>query len=125
MEVRVHRTGEDAPTEAAGAAQAAVTEVVDPRGRRLSLRRPGPLAEFRLVRMLEPEVARNGAYVDMLHDLLFVAAIDGAPVAPPQSERELEAFIVRLGNDGVAAVREGVDRVFDADAREDREAAKN
>jgi hypothetical protein len=82
--------------------------VTDAKGRAITLTKPGPLAQFRLVRMLPADVAENRAYVMMVLPLLFVTAIDGDGVPPPQTERQIEALIQRLDEGGLAAVISGV-----------------
>lgn len=80
-----------------------------PSGKRITLSRPGVLAQFRLVKMLG-QAAQNQAYVQMVMPLLYVAEIDDADGQGPQSlvfpnsERELEALIARLDEEGVAQV---------------------
>ncbi|MGH6957530.1 MAG: hypothetical protein ACREEW_12775 [Caulobacteraceae bacterium] len=126
--VTVHaRRAAEAPTGAAetAAAMPETRVVEDGRGRAIELRKPSVLAQFRLVKILDPETAKNEKYVQMIFPLLFVVRIDGEPVGFPQSEREVEALIARLDHDGLAAVVDGVRKHWDAPAAEDRERTKN
>lgn len=82
-------------------------DVTDAKGRVLTLKRPGVLAQFRLVEALG-ESAKNETYLGMVTPLLFLSAIDGDKVPPPAKKAEIEALIQRLDEDGVSAVMSGV-----------------
>jgi len=75
----------------------------DANGRIITLRKPGVLAQFRMVEMLG-ETAANQTYMSMVLPLIYVTAIDGEPVPAPSTKRELEALIQRLDEEGVGAV---------------------
>lgn len=95
-------------------AQAASEVVVtDSDGRSITLKKPGILAQFRMVKMLG-DSAKNQVYVGMVLPLLYVTAIDGDAVLQPNTERELEALISRLDDAGVTAVMEAVNEHFGA-----------
>lgn len=81
--------------------------VPDARGRKITLRKPAVIQQFRLVRLLG-DAAANATYMAMVFPLIFVTAIDGDPVLPPQKESEIEALIQRLDEDGIDAVVKGV-----------------
>lgn len=148
MPVKVHQGGAEAAEAIAAAAAAAPSAAgsagdvsalaqtfaapyADAEGvaHSLTLKRPHVLAGFRLVRLLDPEVAQNGAYVDMIGSLLYVSAVDGIPQPFPQSEREIEGLISRLDTAGMTALMEGLKAHFfvkkDADGAADRDAIKN
>ena len=76
----------------------------DSRGRSIQLKNPGILAQYRLVKMIGAESAKNEVYVNMLVPLLWVTEIDGEAVGTPLSEREIEALIQRLGEEGISAI---------------------
>lgn len=84
---------------------ATVIELQD--GRTVTLKKPGVLSQFRLVRMLG-DAAKNQVYVSMVLPFTYITAIDGKAVAAPNTEREIEALITRLGDEGVDAVMHGV-----------------
>lgn len=105
----------------------AVAEVTitDARGRTFTLKRPGVLAQYRLVDMLG-ESAKNEVYMGMVLPLTYVAAIDGQPEGAPASRRQLDALIQRLDEDGIAAIMVGVQENFGtADPEKDKAALKN
>ena len=99
------------PSEALVAQAKAEFSVVDAKGRTILLKKPGVLAQFRLVKILG-EAAKNEVYMNMVMPMIFVAAIDGEPVHFPQTERQLEALIQQLDDDGVAAVVTGLQENF-------------
>lgn len=128
--VRVRTEEQPATTltpSAEAVAQAAATFVVhDERGRAITIKKPGVLAQFRLVQAVGPDTAKNQVYMGMVMPIIFVTAIDGDPVYPPANFREVEALIQRLDDDGMEVVMAEVSKRFgkpDPDA--DKEAVKN
>jgi hypothetical protein len=97
---------EEAPAESPSAQlvkQALKEEVVvDERGRKLTMRKPGVLAQYRLAEALG-ELASNQTYMQMCNPLMYLAAIDGDPVVLPSSKLQVEALIQQLDDDGLAA----------------------
>jgi hypothetical protein len=91
----------------------ALSEVVitDDSGRKIKLKRPGVLAQYRMVEMLG-DTAKNEVYTSMVLPLIFVVEIEGVPVFNPASKRELEALIQRLDEHGIMAVNAGVTENF-------------
>ena len=78
--------------------------VVDAKGRSLKIKQPDVLQESRLVRVIG-EAAMNTAYMTgYVLPAAMVVEIDGDAIPFPSSVREVEAQIVRLGRDGMAAV---------------------
>lgn len=80
-------------------------ETTDARGRRIVLRKPSTLAEFRFVEMLGAN-ASNERYFAMALPILFVVKIDDEDVLPPARKSELEALIKLLDEDGLTAIQE-------------------
>lgn len=115
---------EQTPSEQAVAKAAAEVVITDANGRAIKLKKPGVLAQFRLVEILG-ESAKNQVYLGMVLPLVFVAEIDGDVVHQPQSKRELEALIQRLDEDGIAAISVAVEQHFgSANPEADRDAVK-
>lgn len=73
-------------------------------GRTLTVRKPGVLAQYRLIEAVGPEAAANQTYMQMINPLLYLGAIDDDPVHLPVSKREVEALIYRLDDDGLGAL---------------------
>lgn len=104
-------------------ASAEVT-VTDAKGRVITLKKPGVLAQYRLIEILA-DSAKNEVYMGMVLPLIYVSAMDGDAVMQPSCKREVEALIQRLDEEGIAAVMEGVQVNFGrADADGDKEALK-
>jgi hypothetical protein len=110
--------------EVVAKATAEVT-VTDARGRVITLKKPGVLAQFRLVEALG-DSAKNQTYLGMVLPLIFVTAIDGDPVYQPSKKSEVEALIQQLNDEGIEAVMNGVNENFGkTDTDLDKERLKN
>lgn len=113
------------PSEQLIAKASAEVVLTDPGGRVIKLRRPGVLAQFRLVEALG-DTAQNAVYMGMVMPLIFVAEIDGDTVTPPNTKREVEALIQRLDTEGVNFVAVSVQEQFGRpDPEQDKAALKN
>lgn len=105
------------PTESMSVDANKTVTVQDGQGRTIALKKPGIVQYFRMLKMVGDYPQR---YINMAYPLLFIISIDGDPVGFPNSEAEIDALIVRLGDDGVAAVLVGVAENWGA--KEDDEA---
>lgn len=85
--------------------------IPDARGRVITLKRPGVLAQYRLVDLLGAETAKNTVYMNMVLPMLYVAKIDDDP-AFFSTRRELDALISLLDEDGISAVLKGVEENY-------------
>lgn len=72
-------------------------------GKKIVVKHPGVLAQYRLVAALGA-LADNRTYLAMTLPLIYVVGIDGEPVLQPNTRREIEGLIQRLGEDGMGAV---------------------
>lgn len=106
----------ETPSQQAIAKAALEFEVKDARGRRITLKKPPVLAQYRLIEVAGAETAKNEVYMGMVLPLIFVVAIDDDPVLQPKTKLELEFLIQRLDEDGIAAVMEGCKTHFGASA---------
>ena len=125
--VKINKTSAQAQTPSAEIIQAAIKEqtVSDASGRQIKLRKPGPLAQFRLVEAAG-DAARNQTYMGMALPLIYVESIDGAPVPAISTKSQLEALINRLGDDGITAVMKAVQEMYgEQDPDGDKEKLKN
>ena len=77
--------------------------VTDKRGRRITLKKYSYLRETQFIRMLG-DAAQNDRYVNGVLPVLYVTSIDDDRVLTPNSQRELDAIISRLDEDGMIAV---------------------
>lgn len=117
---------EDAPS--AVVVKAANVEVViaDAKGRKITLKKPGVLAQFKMIEMLGGAAAANQVFVNMVLPVTFVVAIDGESVSRCTTRNELDALIQRLDEDGIEAVMKGVPEHFgQPDPEKDAQAVKN
>lgn len=78
--------------------------LTDEKGRKIKVRKPGVLAQYRLVEAVGAEAAANQTYMQMINPLIYVAEIDGDPVHLPANKREVEVLIQRLDDEGLTAV---------------------
>ena len=125
-EVKVTLNQAQTPSAQVVAKANAETIITDAGGRSIKLKKPGVLAQYRLIEALGPETSKNQVYMGMVLPLIFVAEIDGDTVFFPSNKREIEALIQRLDEDGIEAVMKGVEEHFKkADPEADKAALKN
>lgn len=95
--------------------------VVDSKGRRITLQKPGLLAQFRLVKIVGGDTAMNRVYMGMLLPVTFVVAIDDSPVPAPTTQAQLDALIQRLDEHGLSACAAGLQEHWgDGESAEDQ-----
>jgi len=92
-------------------AKSADVQVTDAKGRVLTLRKPNVLAQYQLVRMLGADASSNQTYLSMVMPLLYLQAIDGE-VVNFANQRELDAAIQRLDEEGLEALAKGIQENF-------------
>ena len=91
------------------AAQNAI-DVVDAQGRKLSLRRMTALDKLRLFKAAGPTLSQNRAWLGMAVLACAVTSIDEVPVPPALSEAQIEAIIQTLGDTGINAIGNALER---------------
>jgi GTP cyclohydrolase III len=123
--VIIRNTVGGTPSEAAVEAANQLVYVTDSRGRKLGLRKPAFLEEFRIIEAAGPELAANTTYMSMLNPLLYLAEIDGAAVDIPRTKLKIEALIQWAGQEGFVAVIEGIGKYFGGDSENLKEKIKN
>jgi len=82
--------------------------IIDAHGRKLSLHRLDALDKLRLFKALGPTLAQNEPYLGMALLACSVIAIDDVPYPMPVNEAQIEHFVQRLGDMGLAAVAQGL-----------------
>lgn len=113
------------PSEEIVKAAKAETTVTDALGRTITLKKPGVLAQYRLIEALGSS-ASNDRYVSMVLPLIYVSAIDGDAVLSLTRKSEIEALVQRLAEEGIAAVMKGVAANYgEQDPEADRAEIKN
>lgn len=122
MQPKIDESTPSAQVIAQANAEVIVTDASD---RTIKLKKPGVLAQYRLIDALG-ESAKNRVYTSMVLPLIFVAEIDGEPVSVPNTKLEIEALIQRLDEAGINAVNKGVAEHFGGgDPEADKAALKN
>lgn len=108
LRVQMSEAASATPTEqiVKAANQAEVLTLTD--GRRVTMRKPGVLAQYKLTEALGPELAMNQAYVQQVQPIMWVGAIEDAhgPEAlfVPANKLQIESLIERLGEVGMDAI---------------------
>jgi hypothetical protein len=85
--------------------------VVDALGRTITLKKPGVLAQYRLIEVLG-DSAQNQTYMAMVLPLIYVTAIDDIEMHQPKSKLQVEALIQKLDEAGIEAVMRHVQETF-------------
>jgi len=86
----------------------AIHTLTDSEGRKLVVKRPSVLQQFRLVELLGPELGKNTMYLNMAMPAFWVQSIDGEPLYAPATKLELEAAVERLDEHGLDAVNDHI-----------------
>lgn len=118
-------TVKETPSEAVINKANELVYVTDSKGRKLGLKQPHFLEEFRIVEALGHELSSNTTYMQMLNPLLFLAEIDGESIAAPRTKLAAEGLIQRAGREGYLAVLKGITQHFAVDTKEFENAIKN
>jgi hypothetical protein len=84
-------------------------EVCDGLGRTFKVRRIGALDRLRLLKAAGPDLSQNDAWLNMAALAFAVMEINGVPRPTPLNERQIEAVVSELGDDGLQAVAEVLD----------------
>lgn len=78
--------------------------VTDKRGRRLVLRRVGPLLRVRLYKLAGAEHSSNVPLIGHYQMAISVVAIDDEPLPFPTKDIQIDGLLDRLGEDGMEAI---------------------
>lgn len=81
--------------------------VTDKRGRKITLKKYTYLRETQFIRMLG-DSAQNDRYINGVLPILYVVSIDEDRILTPNTQRELDAIISRLDEDGMLAISKGI-----------------
>lgn len=91
---------------------------VDSKGRKLTVREPGMLAQYRLVGMLG-KAADSETYLNMCMPLIYLHSIDEDDNITVNTQREMEALIQRLGGEGIETLMKLVQENFSEASKQD------
>jgi hypothetical protein len=115
----------EAPSKQVVAKMAAKISVTDSKGRVIGLRKPGLLAQYRIIEVMG-ESADIATYRSMVTPLIYISSFDGDPESPPVNKMQLEALIKRVGEEGLEAIVRGIVEHFgNRDADADKAELKN
>ena len=88
--------------------------VTDAKGRKIALRKLTVLDQGKLLRAVGADNARNQPYVEIVTMSASVLSIDGVPAMIPTNERQIDAVIDRIGDEGFAALMLNMKREIEA-----------
>jgi hypothetical protein len=77
--------------------------ITDAKGRKFTTRKINVLDQVKLLRAIGAEQSSNQPYVEIVMMVASVADIDGTPCPIPTNERQIDAAIARIGDEGFAA----------------------
>lgn len=95
---------DDTPSARIVASAQQTTEIRDAKGRVLKMRALGVLDQVKLLRAIGPAQSGNEPYVMLVQAAASVSEIDGVPQPFPTNERQIDAAVARLGDEGFAAI---------------------
>ena len=78
--------------------------VVDERNRAITIRRMTALDRLRLLKAAGPELSQNDTWLNMASLAMMVTDINGVPRVAPGNERQIEAAVAELGDEGLQAI---------------------
>jgi hypothetical protein len=96
--------GGDTPTDTIVKAASQVHFVTDSLGRKIGVQKPSALKRYRVLKMLGGENSTNQQVVGYAMLTCCVTELNGEPLGMPNSERQIEALIERLGDEGFDAI---------------------
>lgn len=99
------------PTTAVVEAATASQTTVDADGRRIELRQMTALDKLRLFKAAGASLSQNEMWLGMALLACSVTAIDGVPVPQPANEIQIESLVARLGDVGLAAAGDALERM--------------
>lgn len=102
----------DTPSESVVKSATEIKYITDTRGRKLGVQKPRALLRYRLLKILGAESAKNEPLLGNAMLAFLVHDINGDQLPPINSERQLEAMIDRLDDDGLAAVAQCLTEKF-------------
>ncbi len=108
--VRVRSTPSEAPaaptaTEAVMSSAAQTKEATDGLGRKIVVRKVGPLIRMKMFEIIGAAASQNQHYCGIAVTAFSVLSIDGRAIPMPTNKMQLEALIQELGDDGVGVVQ--------------------
>lgn len=84
--------------------------ITDAKGRKITTRLLNVLDQVKLLRAIGAEQSNNEPYVRIVMMAASVSDIDGTPQIVPTNERQIDAAIGRIGDDGFASLMVDMNR---------------
>ena len=82
----------------------------DQKGRKLVVRQLTALDTLRLFKAAGPELSQNTSWLSMAGLAFSLLEMDGVPVPQPMTEAQIEGIVDRLGDEGLAAIADVLER---------------
>jgi hypothetical protein len=98
------KVAEQSPTEQIVQEANEVVLVTDSKGRKIGVKRPNVLAQYRLIETVGADTASNQVYMSMAMPVYWVVSVDGDKIPQPRTKAQLESAITRLDDEGIQAV---------------------
>lgn len=98
--------------------------ITDAKGRKLETRDFTVLDQVRLLRAIGPGQSSNEPYVNIVQMAASVASIDGVPCPMVKNEKDIDAAIARVGDEGFSALLVDMKRQVDVLTAAAEEAAE-
>lgn len=98
--------------------------VIDAKGRKIVVRPVNTLEEFRLAKIMG-EAGESGWARSIALQAASVREFEGEPEMFPNSDREIEVMVERLGTEGFEAVSRALSELSAAKPKPNKDAAKN
>jgi hypothetical protein len=105
-----HEPKSDTPSEAIVNKANAVQTVTDTKGRQIGIRKLKALDRMRMFEVLGAENSKNEMYLGYSALAFHVSSIDGEAIHRPTTKVALEALIQQLGDEGLDAVGEALQK---------------
>lgn len=97
--------------------------VTDAKGRKFTTRKMNVLDQVKLLRAIGAEQSGNQPYVQIVMMAASVSEVDGVPQPVPTNERQIDAAISKIGDEGFAALMVDMRRQMEALEKAAEEAA--
>ena len=123
--ITIDKEGEAQPAAKETPSDNGLVYVADAKSRKIGLRQPEFLEEYRILQVVGPERAANQVYMGMVNPLLYIAEIDGETVSIPRTHAQVEALIKKAGREGFIAASLGIKNHFSGDNAALEEQIKN
>ena len=78
--------------------------ITDSKGRKITTRKINVMEQVKLLRAIGKDHSQNQPYVELVMMAASVSDIDGVPFVIPTNEKQIDAIIARIDDEGFAAL---------------------